>query len=209
MKTIITIGRQYGSGGREIGEKLAKAYGIPFYDNKLLEVAAKESGISQDLFEQHDEKPVNSLLYILSNTYSENNLPFNHKLFLAQFDAVKKIASEGPCVIVGRCADYALRDVRHVLNVFIHASIESRIHRAVTLYGVEERNVEEQLLKMDKQRSNYYNFYTCQKWGRVENYDLSLDSSILGIDHSVSLIQSYITMMEDYETERRAGKISG
>lgn len=96
IKSIITIGRQYGSGGREIGEKLAKKLGIPFYDNKLLEIAAKESGINQEFFEANDEKPVNSLLYILSNTYSSDNLPFNHKLFLAQFEAVKKIASEGP-----------------------------------------------------------------------------------------------------------------
>lgn len=196
MKSIITIGRQYGSGGREIGEKLANHLGIPFYDNKLLELAAKESGISQELFEENDEKPVNSLLYILSNTYSDDNLPFNHKLFLAQFDAVKKLGAEGACVIVGRCADYALRNNPHLVSIFIHASIESRVDRATNLYGVANKHVEEQIIKKDKQRANYYNFYTCQKWGRVENYDLSLDSSKLGVDNSVGLIAKYVELKE-------------
>lgn len=196
LHTIITIGRQYGSGGREIGEKLANCLEIPFYDNKLLERAARESGISQDFFEEHDEKPVNSLLYVLANTYSDNNLPFNHKLFLAQFDAVKKIASEGPCVIVGRCADYALRDNPNALNVFIHASIDSRIDRALNQYGLHSKNVEEQLVKMDKQRSSYYSFYTCQKWGRAENYHLTLNSSALGIDNCVNVLETAVRLRE-------------
>ena len=195
-KTIITIGRQYGSGGREIGEKLANDLGIPFYDNKLLEIAAKDSGIDKEFFEENDEKPVNSLLYILSNTYSDDNLPFNHKLFLAQFDAVKKVAAEGACVIVGRCADYALKDTGNCVNIFIHASIESRIERAVHEYQVPEKKAQEVILRIDKQRSSYYNFYTCQKWGRVENYDLSIDSSVLGIEKSVELIKDFIKLKE-------------
>ena len=195
-KTIITIGRQYGSGGREIGEKLANDLGIPFYDNKLLEIAAKDSGISKEFFEENDEKPVNSLLYILSNTYSDDNLPFNHKLFLAQFDAVKKVAAEGACVIVGRCADYALKDTDNCVNIFIHASIESRIERAVHEYQVPEKKAQEVILRIDKQRSSYYNFYTCQKWGRVENYDLSIDSSVLSIEKSVELIKDFIKLKE-------------
>lgn len=196
IKSIITIGRQYGSGGREIGEKLAKKLGIPFYDNKLLEIAAKESGINQEFFEANDEKPVNSLLYILSNTYSSDNLPFNHKLFLAQFEAVKKIASEGPCVIVGRCADYALRDNKNVVNVFIHAALDSRRERAVKLYDVPEKKADEVIIRIDKQRASYYNFYTCQKWGRVDNYDLALDSSLLGIDGAVELLEKYVEIKE-------------
>lgn len=195
-KTIITIGRQYGSGGREIGERLANDFEIPFYDNKLLEIAAKESGISKEFFEENDEKPVNSLLYILSNTYSDDNLPFNHKLFLAQFDAVKKVAAEGPCVIVGRCADYALKDFDNCVNIFIHAGIESRIERAVHKYDVPEKRAREIILRIDKQRSSYYNFYTCEKWGRVENYDFSIDSSVLGIDKSIELIKEFIKLKE-------------
>lgn len=138
-KTAVTIGRQYGSGGREIGEKLATELGIPFYDSKLLEIAAKDSGIDKEFFETNDEKPVNSLLYILSNTYSDDNLPFNHKLFLAQFETVKKLAAEGPCVIVGRCADYALKNNPDTVKLFIHASIESRTKRAIEKYGVAEK----------------------------------------------------------------------
>ncbi|MEG0614702.1 MAG: cytidylate kinase-like family protein [Oscillospiraceae bacterium] len=196
IKSIITIGRQYGSGGRAIGKKLADDYGIPFYDNKLLEVAAKDSGISKEFFESNDEKPVNSLLYILSNTYSDDNLPFNHKIFLAQFEAVKKIAEEGPCVFVGRCADYALRDYENCVNLFVHASMESRIERSVRIDGIPEKKAEDIILKIDKQRASYYNFYTCQKWGRAENYDLSFDSSILGIDKSVEFIKAYISAKE-------------
>lgn len=195
-KTIITIGRQYGSGGREIGEKVATALGIPFYDNQLLEVAAKESGINKEFFEENDEKPVSSLLYILSNTYSDDNLPFNHKLFLAQFEAVKNLAAEGSCVIVGRCADYALKDNPNCLNVFIHASMESRIKRSTEIYSIPLKRAEEYIIKIDKQRSSYYNFYTCRKWGRVENYDLSVDSSVFGIEKSVDLIIAAVNLKE-------------
>lgn len=194
--TIITIGRQYGSGGREIGEKLAKSMGIPFYDNQLLKVAAEHSGICQEYFEENDEKPVNSLLYVLSNTYSADNLPFNHKLFLAQFEAVKKVAAQGPCVIVGRCADYALRDNANLVNVFIHASMEERKKRAVEKYGIPEKKTEEVIVRYDRQRSSYYNFYTCKKWGRCENYDLVIDSGKLGIDKTVELIRAYVELKE-------------
>lgn len=195
-KTIITIGRQYGSGGRDIGEKLAKELEIPFYDNELLKIAAEESGISQEFFEDNDEKPVNSLLYILSTNYTEDNLPFNHKLFLAQFDAIKKIASEGPCVIVGRSADYALKNLKNVVNIFIHASMESRIERVMAKHNVPSKKAKEIIYRTDKQRASYYNFYTSQKWGSFENYALSLDSSILGVDKSVELIKAFIALKE-------------
>lgn len=195
-KTVVTIGRQYGSGGREIGEKLAAELGIPFYDSKLLEIAANDSGIDKEFFETNDEKPVNSLLYILSNTYSDDNLPFNHKLFLAQFEAVKKVAAEGPCVIVGRCADYALKNNENAVKLFIHADIESRIKRAIEKYGVAEKHANEAIIKIDKQRSSYYNFYTCQKWGQVDSYDLAFSSSLLGVDGSVALIKAFIEQKE-------------
>lgn len=196
MKTIITIGRQYGSGGREIGEKLATDLNIPFYDSKLLEIAAKESGISQEFFESNDEKPVNSLLYILSTTYTDDNLPFNHRLFLAQFDAVKKVASEGSCVIVGRCADYALRDNPDCINIFIHAEIEKRKKRSVEQYGIPEKRAHETVIRYDKQRASYYNFYTCKKWGNADNYDLVIDSGKLGTEKCVELIKKYIDLKQ-------------
>ena len=199
MKTIITIGRQYGSGGREIGEKLAKQLNIPFYDSKLLEIAAKESGISQEFFENNDEKPVNSLLYILSNTYSDDNLPFNHKLFLAQFDAIKKIAEQGGCVIVGRCADYALRENPDCINLFIHADLQIRKQRAIEKYGIEEKRANEVVIRKDKQRASYYNFYTPNKWGHADNYDLVIDSGKIGIDNAVEIIKKYIELKNSIE----------
>ena len=146
MKTnaIITIGRQYGSGGREIGEKLAEKLEIPFYDKELLERAANDSGICKELFENHDEKPTNSFLYsLVMDTYSFGyssaaftDMPINHKVFLAQFEAVKKLAMEGPCVMVGRCADYALSEFSNCFSVFIHSDMESRIRRIAQKYGM-------------------------------------------------------------------------
>ena len=137
MNTIITIGRQFGSEGREIGEKLAERLGIPFYDKELLTRAAKESGFCEEMLQNHDERPTNSFLYnLVMDTYSfgynsasYSDMPISHKVFLAQFDAIKKIAEEGPCVIVGRCADYALNDYDNVLNIFIHADEEFKVKR--------------------------------------------------------------------------------
>lgn len=131
--TIITIGREYGSAGREIGYKVADYFGIKLYDKEMLARAAKESGICQELFETHDEKPTSSFLYsLVMDTYSLGysagsyaDMPINHKVFLAQFDTIKKIASEGPCILVGRCADYALEDFDNVLSVFIHADMNA------------------------------------------------------------------------------------
>ena len=129
-KSIITIGRQYGSGGREIGKKLADQLGIPFYDNELLDIAAKKSGICEELFQTNDEKPTSSLLYsLVMGSYGGNSLPFNHKIFLAQFDAIRSIADEGPCVIIGRCGDYALEDYPNLINIFIHADFFKILNR--------------------------------------------------------------------------------
>lgn len=135
--TIITIGRQFGSAGREIGYQIADYFGIKLYDKEMLSRAAKESGICEEIFETHDEKPTNSFLYsLVMDTYSMgysggsySDMPINHKVFLAQFDAIKKIADEGPCILVGRCADYALESYDNVVNVFIHADLDARIRR--------------------------------------------------------------------------------
>ena len=139
-KSIITIGRQYGSGGHEIGQKLAKELGIKCYDKELLDRAAKESGICQELFEHHDERPTNSFLYsLVMDTYSMNGaasgyteMPLNYKVFLAQFNAIKQIAKEGPCVMIGRCADYALADFDNCISIFVHADMDKRIKRIRT-----------------------------------------------------------------------------
>lgn len=201
MNTVITIGRQFGSGGRDIGEKLASHYGIAFYDKDLLKRAAKESGICPELFENNDEKPTSSFLYnLVTDTYSFGysspyiEMPLSHKVFLAQFDTIKKIAQEGPCVIVGRCADYALSDFGNRISVFIYAPLEDRIRRITEKYPDvnDPSKIKDMIVKTDKSRANYYNYYSSKKWGRADSYDLCVNSSILGIDGTVDLISDFI-----------------
>lgn len=204
-KSIITIGRQYGSGGREIGQKLADDLGIKCYDSELLDRAAKDSGICQELFEHHDEKPTNSFLYSLvmdtysigysSSTFAE--MPLNHKIFLAQFNAIKQIANEGPCVMVGRCADYALTDYKNCVSIFIHAKLESRIRRIATKYDLTDAKAKERILKTDKKRASYYNYYSNKKWGDGASYDLCIDSSVCGIDGTVQLVKNFVELKEN------------
>ena len=148
---VITIGRQFGSGGRYVGRLLAEKLGVPFYDKELLSEAAKNSGICEEIFEEHDEKPTRSLLFSLvtgmqshmaaGNFYMD--MPLNHKIFLAQFDAIRRIAGEGSCVIVGRCADYVLRENPDAVSIFVKGDMESKIARAVKYYGIEEDKAEE------------------------------------------------------------------
>lgn len=201
MNTVITIGRQFGSGGREIGEKLAARYDIKFYDKELLKRAAKDSGICPELFENNDEKPTSSFLYnLVTDTYAFGysspyvEMPLSHKVFLAQFDTIKKIASEGPCVIVGRCADYALGEFTNTLSIFINAPLEDRIERIRSKYKEENdlSKLKDMIIKNDKARANYYNYYSSKKWGRADSYDLCINSSILGIDGSVDMIADFI-----------------
>lgn len=198
-KKIITITRQYGSGGREIGERLAQNMGLEFYDNRLLEVAAKDSGIHKNHFEENDEKRTNSFLYLLSTTYGQGGIPFDDTLFFAQLNAIQKVASEHACVIIGRCADYALRDFGGVVNIFVTAPVEFRIKRAIEVYGIDEKHAADYVKKIDKQRTSYYNYYTDKRWGQPQNYQLCVDSSVLGIDGSVKLVQDFVEMYyKDY-----------
>jgi cytidylate kinase len=195
-QTIITISRQYASGGKEIGQKVAEKLGIPFYDKELITCAAEKSGFSQEMFENADEKASSSLLYsLLMGSYAfgsgisgTNILPINDQLFLIQSELIKKAAMQGPCVIVGRCADYVLRENKNCLNVFIHAEKAYRLQRAIQDYQVPENKAADTLVKKDKQRANYYNFYANQKWDNLDNYDLVLCSSSLGIDNTAELI---------------------
>ena len=204
MKTIITIGCQFGSGGREIGEKLAAHFGINFYDKEILYAAAKESGICEEMIKIHDERPTSSFLYnLVMDTYSfgynastYSDMPISHKVFLAQFDTIKKFASEGPCVIVGRCADYALSEYDNCLNIFIHADEDAKIKRIMEKYNLSSQKAKEMIVKKDKQRQSYYNYYSTKKWGRSETYNLSIDSSVLGIDGTVDLL---IHLIEKFE----------
>lgn len=204
MNTIITIGRQFGSAGHEIGRKLASDYGINCYDRELLTRAAKDSGFCEEIFEHHDERPTSSFLYnLVMDTYSFGynaasfvDMPISHKVFLAQFDSIKKIADEGPCVIVGRCADYALNDRKNVLKIFVHADMENRVERISKMYSLTPEKARDMIVKKDKQRASYYNYYASNKWGHSDTYDLSINSAILGVDGTVELIKQYVDSFE-------------
>ena len=202
--TIITIGRQYGSAGRQIGRTLAEELGIKCYDKELLERAAKESGLCEELFENHDEKPTNSFLYsLVMDTYSFgytssafSDMPINQKVFLAQFETIKKIASEGPCIMIGRCADYALADFDNCLSVFFHADLQTRIRRIAKIYDLTDAKAKDRIIKTDKKRSSYYNYYTSKRWGDADSYDLCIDSGKFGVDGSVELLLNAIQLKE-------------
>lgn len=202
---IYTIGREFGSGGKEIGVALANRLGVKCYDKELLKEASKESGYCAEIFENHDEKPTNSFLYsLVMDTYSFGgyssapfmDMPLNHKIFLAQFDTIKKLADKEPCVIVGRCADYALEDYKNCLNIFIHADLDSRIKRISKKMNLPANKAREVIQKTDKQRASYYNYYTSKKWGDSKSYDLTLNSSRLDIDGCVDIILAYRERMK-------------
>lgn len=209
--SVITIGRQFGSGGRQVGKLLAEKLGIPYYDKELLAEAAKDSGICEEIFEDHDEKPTKSLLFSLVTGMQMHgeagslymDMPLNHKIFLAQFDAIRRIAGEGPCVIVGRCADYVLRDQKNAVKVFIKADMAHRIQRAVDEYGVDPIRAEDIVRKTDKQRASYYNYYATATWGDVDNFDLCVDTGAIGIERTVELLEQFIAMHEARLAEKQ------
>lgn len=201
---VYTIGREFGSRGKVIGRKLAERLGIKFYDKEVLQQAAKESGFCEEIFENHDEKPSNSFLYsLVMDTYSAGgystapfmDMPLNQKVFLAQFEAIKNIAERESCVIVGRCADYALADNKDVLNIFFRSEMEDRIAYVAQRDNVSLGKAKEMILKTDKQRSSYYNYYTCKKWGDARSYDLSINTSKLSDEACIDLILSYRASM--------------
>jgi len=198
-KVIITIGRQFGSGGSEIGKKLADNLNIKYYDKELIQLAAKESGICPELFEKADEKTSGGLLQAFAMGFSMNGALYQPNdyftdatLFQVQSDVIRKIAAERSCVIVGRCADYILKDDPHCTSVFIHSSEEDRIKRIIGKNPVTEKEALEQMRKTDKPRASYYNYYTDKTWGAAMSYHLCLNSSVIGTDHCVRLIEEFI-----------------
>lgn len=201
---IITIARQYGSGGRYVGKLLAEQLNIPFYDKEVLTLAAKESGIAESLFARQESQSTTSMLFSLVTGFQNQgnlgaaymDMPLNHKIFLAQFEAIKKIAAEGPCVIVGRCADYVLAENENAVRCFILADMKARIARAVTHYGIPGESAESILLKKDKQRASYYDYYAAGKWGDVNNYNLTVDTGAVGVQGAVDVIKAFIEARE-------------
>ena len=193
MNKVVTISRQYASGGREVAEKLAKEYGVPFYDRALIAKAAKESGFAEAAFDNVEMKATNSLLYSIAmgmNAYGSPDLGYTHlslddRIYIAQSDIIRKVADEGPCIIVGRCADYVLRERKDVVNIFIWSSMPFRIKRA-----------EETITRMDKRRANYYNYHAIEKWGVVTNYHLAIQNDFRGVDKTVEVIKQFINSLD-------------
>ena len=197
---IITITRQYGSGGHEIGKLVAERLGINFYDKELISLAAKESGIAPEVFESVDERSSNSLLYSLSTgIYSYGNgfggvgdLPMNDRLYILQHKIIREKAKSESFVVVGRCADYVLKEYPNVVKVFIYADIESRVKRAIERQEIDPARAKQAVIRTDKNRANYYSFYSGQKWGLPENYDICINSTKLESSQVCDIIISYI-----------------
>ncbi len=199
--TIITIGRQCGSGGHEVGKKLAEKLGVPFYDRELLRLAAEQSGLAPENFDMYDEVPTNSLLYSLSlgnygMAMGQYDMPIHQKVFLAQFDTIQNLADKGEsCVIIGRCADYALAKREQVIRVFLYADPKARTERLVQQYAdLNPKKAADQMVKTDKRRAAYHNFYADTRWGNPEGYDLMVDCLKTGIDRTVDLIATYANL---------------
>lgn len=185
MKTIITIGREYGSGGRIIAQKVADRLQIPFYDKELIRTVAEKTGYTEEFVRKADQRPTGSFLY---DMYFASQMPSaSDHVFIAQSRVIREMAEKGGCVIVGRCADYVLANNPHCLRVFIHAPLASRAKRAMEEYGVPAEKVENYVNRQDKYRASYYNFFAGGRWGAASNYDLCINSNI-GLDAATDLI---------------------
>ena len=192
MKSIITISREFGSGGHSIGEAVAKKLGYRFFDRELVNQVAERSGFSPEFIEESGEyaSAKNSLLFAIAtaNQYTMNGISMLDKLYIEQTKIIEEIAQEGNCVIVGRCSDYILREYEDSLHVFIHADMKSRAKRIVERFGEQERSAEKRLSEKDQKRKVYYKNYTGRSWGQAQNYDLCLNSGVLGSERCVELI---------------------
>lgn len=202
MKTVITIGRQFGSGGHEIGVRLARELNIPFYDKELLQKAAEESGLCAQIFDNFDEKP-RSLLYSIAMDSYMFAVPgigagesLEQQVYLATYNTIRRIADQGPCVIIGRCADYALADHPNTLKLFVSAPLEIRLKNVEKREGLTPEKAKTLMIRTDKRRAAYYEYYSSQKWGSVDSYDFCLDSSVFGMNGSVELIKEIVEMKE-------------
>ena len=203
---VITIGRECGSAGRLIGQKLSADLGVKCYDKELLTLAAKNSGLCEELFKTHDEKPTSSFLYSLVmdtyslgyNTSAYMDMPINHKIFLAQFDTIKKLAEEESCVIVGRCADYALADYPNTVSVFICGDEEDKIRHLMERHNVDEAKAKDIMIKTDKRRASYYNYYSSKRWGSCKSYDMCISSSAVGYDGAVDIIKEFAKKKQEF-----------
>ena len=196
---VITISREYASAGSEIGKRLAAELGIPFYDRKFVDEEVKNSGLSNEFVEHEEQKFISSLLFNLSTGGYRfaNDRSMSDQIHITECNAIKKVAAQGPCVIVGRCADYILRDEVEVFSVFVCADLASRIKRCTEEYGKEPRRIEQYIREKDRTRARHYEYYTDRNWGDRSNYDLCVNSGRLGIDKAVQLIRQAVELTEE------------
>ncbi len=200
---IVTIARQYGSGGREVGQKLAELTGYKFYDKEMITLAAQKSGLSSDALQHVDEKAANSLLYTLalgSSMYNHGidrvNLPINDKLFVVQSEIIKELASSGEgAIIVGRCADYVLAGRENLVRVYISADFDKRVAKVMERHNLTQNQARDTIVKTDKRRANYYSYYTGEKWGKADKYDLVISTDRVGIEGAAKMIADYLEMI--------------
>ncbi len=193
--TIITISREFGSGGRRIGELVAQKLGIPFYDKVLVQMAAQDTGFSEDYVDQAEHSITSSFLFNLavSGFYADRTAGADlvapqDSVYFSQSKVIRELADQGPCVIVGRCADYVLREKTNCLNVFVYADEHSKLRRAVSEYGIEEKRASRTLADRDRSRAVYYNHYTERKWGTRGNYQMMLHTGALKLEVCADLI---------------------
>ena len=201
---IITISRQYGSGGRKIAEELAKRLNIPFYDNELISMAAEKSGIRLTAFEDA-EMQAGNFLYRLARLGPETQMygmPLSEKVFDVQSQVIHDLSLKGPCVFLGRCADYVLQDHQNCINIYTYAPFQNRVSRAITEYGLAHTTADHEVRKVDKAREAYYTYHTGNRWGDPENYDLMINMGVLDIDAAVHLIIDYVQLRPDDEVRK-------
>jgi len=198
VRKLITISREYGSGGRLIGRMVAEKMGIPFYDREIIDMAVEQSGLSPEVIETAELRAKSSVSYSLASVmpfgemFSTETMSINEKLFMTQFDVIRQIGETNEGVIVGRCADYVLRDLPGVTNVFIYGEFDDRVKRCVESYGDDPETVVSKVKDYDKARANYYNFHTSQKWGQYSNYNLAINTSSISDEKAADLIVQYI-----------------
>lgn len=203
MSRVITIGRQFGSGGRDVGKLIADSLGIPFYDKEIVELAAKKSNISYEAVKEIDERATNSLLYsIVTGSFGVKGLnaplfyemPMNDKFFIAQSEVIKELAQQGDCVIVGRCADYVLSSEEDVdvVSVFVYSPIDFRMLRVAESMNLTLNRAKDYIQKTDKQRRTYYDYYTSHEWGKMQNYDICINTQKTGIEKAAEMVVNYL-----------------
>ena len=198
MRRLVTISREYGSGGRLIGAIVAEKMGIPLYDKEIIDMAVEHSGLSRDIIETAELRAKSAISYSFASAIAVGEgfgvelISINEKLYLAQSNVIRQIAETGEGVIIGRCADYVLRDMPSVTNVFICAEIEDRVERCVNVYGDDPKTVRNKIKDYDKARANYYNYHTSQRWGHYMNYNLAINSSYMSDEHIADLIVQFL-----------------